>query len=168
MKEEFTINKPHIVDQFGIFLNQVLKPNTAENQQTTNDAPVIYTISENDLKDCLVKLGGMVQERERSNFEQYTMFYENLLRQQHQLLYLREREVLSLTDIIEKKVAETNVEVQCQMADACYDMIMGEFWFLGIKMEISLWFIGSEFFSCVCLNFIRGHSTTSSNHRNER
>ena len=125
MKEEFTINKPHIVDQFGLLLHQVLKPSITDGQQTS-DSPVVYSVSENDLKDCLIKLGGMIQEREKSNFEQYTMFYENLLRQQHQLLYLREREVLSLTDIIEKKVAETNVEVQCQMADACYDIIMGK------------------------------------------
>ena len=66
----------------------------------------------------------MIQERERSNFEQYTIFYENILRQQHQLLYNREREVKSLKNLIEAKNSEINVEVQCQMADACYEIIM--------------------------------------------
>ena len=67
----------------------------------------------------------MIQEREKSNFEQYAMFYENLMRQQHQLLYTREREIKSMKTVVESKIAEINVEVQCQMADAVYDLIMG-------------------------------------------
>lgn len=149
MKEEFTINKPHIADDFSRLLFNVLKlsesppppiqvqsttsVNTATTSQSSNikqqqqqQKPIVsYTINEADLKDCLTKLGGMIQERERSNFEQYTMFYENLLRQHHQFLYYREREVLSLSSQLEQKTAEMNVEVQCEMADACYDLIMG-------------------------------------------
>jgi hypothetical protein len=69
----------------------------------------------------------MIQEREKSNFEQYLMFYENLLRQQHHLLYTKEREIKSLKQLLENKIAEINVEVQCQMADVVYDLIMGIF-----------------------------------------
>mgnify|MGYP001810306578 CR=1 FL=1 len=149
MKEEFTINKPHIAEDFSRLLFNALKLNepssslpiqaqstTSVNTATTSQSSNInqqqqqkpiasYTINEADLKDCLTKLGGWIQERERSNFEQYTMFYENLLRQHHQFLYYREREVLSLSSQLEQRTAEMNVEVQCEMADACYDLIMG-------------------------------------------
>lgn len=121
MKEEFTINKPHIANEFTRMLLSV----TTASQNESNDKEITYTISENQLKQCLNRLGGMIQEREKSNFEQYTMFYENLLRQHHQLLYAREREVKSVRDNLDNKIAEINVEVQCQMADACYDLIMG-------------------------------------------
>jgi hypothetical protein len=117
MKEEFTINKPHIANDFTKMFFTYSKE--AEGNET------VYSIKETDLKNCLICLGTMIQDRERSNFEQYTMFYENLLRQQHQLLFKREREIIALKNTIETKTAEVNVEVQCQMADLTYDLIMG-------------------------------------------
>lgn len=42
--------------------------------------------------------------RERSNFETYSMFYENILRQQQQLLYQKEQVFpLQLMFMLEKK-----------------------------------------------------------------
>ena len=117
MKEEFTINKPHIANDFTKLLFSFVKENT------TNET--VYNIREIDLKNCLIRLGTMIQEREKSNFEQYTIFYENLMRQQHNQLYRKEREIVSLKNLLESKTAEINVEVQCQMADLCYDLIMG-------------------------------------------
>lgn len=141
MKEDFTVNKPHIVDKFTSMLFQALreKQETPESKPTSNPdldssgnqqprqerPPRVFTVNEEELKACLVHLGNLVQERERFNFEQYTLFYETLLRQQHQLLYNRERECRSLKSILDKKSDEINVEVQCQMADTCYDLIMG-------------------------------------------
>ncbi|CAF1036407.1 unnamed protein product [Brachionus calyciflorus] len=117
MKEEFTLNKPHIADEFfKMFFN------LARRDETGNEK--FYKISQEDIKNCLIRLGNLIQEREKSNYEQYAMFYENLLRQQHQLLYNKEREVKSMQDKIENKKKEINVEVQCQMADICYDIIM--------------------------------------------
>ena len=126
MKEEFTINKPHIANEFSSQLFNILEPDPSQSfkQSSSN---TIYILKEKDLKKCLLNLGNMVQERERSNFEQYTMFYENLLRGQHQLLYNREREIELLKDNLEKQQASINVEIQTQMADACYDLIMGTF-----------------------------------------
>lgn len=121
MKEEFTINKPHIANEFTQMFFGMAQP---EEKMIENRNCIFYTISEDDIKNCLIRLGGLVQERERSNFEQYTLFYENILRQQHQLLYSREREIQSMKDAIENKTSELNVEVQCQMADVCYDLIM--------------------------------------------
>lgn len=123
MKEEFTVNKPHIVHDF----TEMLFRSMHENENSSGGVGVsrTYSINQEDLKACLIRLGNLVQERERFNFEQYTLFYEALLRQQHQLLYNRERECRSLKSILDKKSDEINVEVQCQMADTCYDLIMG-------------------------------------------
>lgn len=118
MKEEFTINKPHIVDQFTNLFFTAAKPKENQNE-------IQYVINESDLKRALIKLGTMVQERERSNYEQYTMFYENLLRQHHQLLYNKEREVVSVKEALQNKINEIDVEVKCQMTEACYDLLMG-------------------------------------------
>jgi hypothetical protein len=118
MKEEFTINKPHIANDFTqLFFNFAREENSGKD--------TVYSIRDKDIKSILIRLGTMIQEREKSNFEQYTMFYENLLRQQHQLLFKREREIVSLKNTIEVKSAEVNVEVQCQMADLTYDLVMG-------------------------------------------
>lgn len=122
MKEEFTINKPQIANDFIQMLYGVLKAEPS--QEISKLEQITYKINEADLKECLIKLGNMIQERERSNFEQYTMFYENLLRQHHQMLYAREREIKSVKDELNAKSNEINVEVQCQMADTCYDLIM--------------------------------------------
>lgn len=134
MKEEFTVNKPHIVQEFNDMLFRAMHESTPDVASTTEGsissaktAPTrTLTINEEDLKACLVRLGNLVQERERFNFEQYTLFYETLLRQQHQLLYNRERECRSLKSLLDKKSDEINVEVQCHMADTCYDLIMGK------------------------------------------
>ncbi len=126
MKEEFTINKPHIANDFTRQLFVFFKTNEAPLSNSKNDQnETVYSIKAEDLKNCLIRLGNMIQEREKSNFEQYGMFYENLLRQQHQLLYSKEREIKALKQLIENKTAEINVEVQCQMADVVYDLIMG-------------------------------------------
>lgn len=118
MKEEFTINRPHIADDFTNILFKKMRADETNN--------VTYQISDSDLKECLIKLGSMVQERERYNFEQYTLFYENLLRLNHQQLYSREREIVFMKNALEKQQAEINVEVQCQMADSCFHLIMGK------------------------------------------
>lgn len=122
MKEEFTINKPHIANDFTKSFFTYATANGPEDKPDD----VTYTIKGVHLRNCLIHLGTAVQEREKSNFEQYTMFYENLLRQQHQLMYKKEREILTLRNLVETKIDEVNIEVQCQMADTCYDLIMGE------------------------------------------
>ena len=140
MKEEFTINKPHIANDFTRQLFVFFKSDEASASSDEKKKEVVYSIREEDLKGCLVRLGNMIQEREKSNFEQYAMFYENLLRQQHQLLYTREREVKSMKQTVESKIAEINVEVQCQMADVVYDLIMGTFlsFLKGAQSELIL------------------------------
>lgn len=123
MKEEFTINKPHIANEFAQSFFNLAKSEEIK-VGNGNETRLVYSIDELNLKDCLTRLGTLIQEREKSNYEQYALYYENLLRQQHQQLYNKEREIVSLKDKIEAKKNEMNIEVECQMADVCYEIIM--------------------------------------------
>jgi hypothetical protein len=103
-------------------VDQAANSNSSSSTERNN---ILYKIKETDLKSCLAKLGIMIQEREKSNYEQYTAFYENLLRQQHQLLYNKEIEIKQLDHLFQNKTAQINAEAQCRMADLCYDLIIG-------------------------------------------
>ena len=50
-----------------------------------------YQFSKFHLNECLQKLAQSVIAREKHNYESYSMFYENLLRVHHQLLYQKEQ-----------------------------------------------------------------------------
>ncbi|KAL7987853.1 hypothetical protein Chor_006772 [Crotalus horridus] len=60
-----------------------------------------------------------VMARERSNYETYSMFYENLLRQQHQLLYQKEQEM----HVIEANTETVDVDLS-QIARLSHEMIL--------------------------------------------
>uniref|UniRef100_A0A663LU82 Coiled-coil domain containing 162 n=1 Tax=Athene cunicularia TaxID=194338 RepID=A0A663LU82_ATHCN len=49
------------------------------------------TLKKSHLQQCLTILGCDIMARERSNFDIYFMFYENILQQQHRLLYQKEQ-----------------------------------------------------------------------------
>uniref|UniRef100_A0A8C4WHW8 Coiled-coil domain-containing protein 162 n=1 Tax=Gopherus evgoodei TaxID=1825980 RepID=A0A8C4WHW8_9SAUR len=80
MQENFSVVRPQIVETFVQRL--------MENYQESN---VEITFKKSHLQNCLTALGCDVMARERSNFETYSMFYENLLQQEHQLLYQKEQ-----------------------------------------------------------------------------
>lgn len=72
--------KPQIAEDFTVAL-----------LEASRDHGDTITISKEDLNSTLSQLATMIMNRERSNFENYSMFYENLLRQYHQMLYQREQ-----------------------------------------------------------------------------
>uniref|UniRef100_A0A8C0HAT9 Uncharacterized protein n=1 Tax=Chelonoidis abingdonii TaxID=106734 RepID=A0A8C0HAT9_CHEAB len=80
MQENFSVVRPQIVETFVQRL--------MENYQ---ESDVEITFKKSHLQNCLTALGCDVMARERSNFETYSMFYENLLQQEHQLLYQKEQ-----------------------------------------------------------------------------
>ena len=53
------------------------------------------------------------------------MYYENLLRHQHQLLYMKEQEIKQLKDQLEESAASTIVDVHCQLADRSHEQLLG-------------------------------------------
>jgi hypothetical protein len=122
MKEEFTIHRSHIADKFAQMMHSSMKKIDADDSSSES----MLAISESTFVNCLSKLGTMLLERERSNYEQYTMYYENMLRQHHQLLYAREREIKAMENTLQIKNDEMEIEVKCQMTEAAYDLIMGK------------------------------------------
>ncbi|XP_038656938.1 coiled-coil domain-containing protein 162-like [Scyliorhinus canicula] len=108
MAENFSIVRPQIVENFV----QRLK----EHSQETDEE---ITCSKDHLKDCLMTLACDVMGRERSNFETYSMCYENILRREHQLLYQKEQEMKGM-----QRSRTLSTTPDCQLADLSHEIII--------------------------------------------
>lgn len=113
MKESFTLTKPHIADTFITQLMTECKENEEE-----------ITFTKEHLNTCIGELARNIMTRERHNYESYSMYYENLLRVHHQLLYQREQEVKQLRGQLNSAQRDIMVEVQTELAVHVYDLIM--------------------------------------------
>ncbi|XP_071997916.1 uncharacterized protein [Engystomops pustulosus] len=83
MKENFSPGRPQIVEKFVQLLMSERRGNSTE-----------VTFNQEHLEHCLTSLACDIMAREQSNFESYSMFYETLLQQEHQMLYQKEQEML--------------------------------------------------------------------------
>ncbi|NWU55477.1 CC162 protein, partial [Dromas ardeola] len=108
MQENFSVVRPQIVETFV----QRLMENYQE-----SDTEV--TFKKSHLQHCLTVLGCDIMARERSNFETYSMFYENILRQQHHLLYQKEQELRA----VEGGANQSDMALT-QIVGLCHGMIM--------------------------------------------
>ncbi|XP_026522286.1 uncharacterized protein LOC113411444 [Notechis scutatus] len=108
MQEMFSVTRPEIVESF---IQRLM-----EDHQEIN-AEIIF--QKDHFKKCLTSLACDAMARERSNFETYSMFYENLLRRQHQLLYKKEQEV----HVIEDNTGAVEVDLS-QIARLSHEMIL--------------------------------------------
>ncbi|XP_067402604.1 coiled-coil domain-containing protein 162-like [Emydura macquarii macquarii] len=108
MQENFSVVRPQIAETFVQRL--------MENYQ---EADLEITFKKSHLQNCLTALGCDIMARERSNFETYSMFYENLLQQEHQLLYQKEQELHA----VEEGGRQTDVNLS-QIAELSHEMIM--------------------------------------------
>ncbi|XP_066569838.1 coiled-coil domain containing 162 [Amia ocellicauda] len=88
MKQSFAPERPEIVENF---VQQLMW-----NCEETPDEKV--TFSKAHLHSCVTALACAVMQRERSNFDTYSMFYENILQQETQLLYQREQDLKALEE----------------------------------------------------------------------
>lgn len=86
----------------------------------------------------------------------YAMYYENLLRHQHQLLYMKEQEVKQLNDQLEESAAATIVDVHCQLADRSHEQLLGK----KRKMCYKVWNQGQ----LITTNKVTNQSTDLPNH----
>uniref|UniRef100_A0A4W3J7T5 Coiled-coil domain-containing protein 162 n=1 Tax=Callorhinchus milii TaxID=7868 RepID=A0A4W3J7T5_CALMI len=112
MKECFSVARPQIVENFV----QKLMEHSQESHKE-----IIF--NKDHLRDCLTNLEGEVMARERSNFETYSMCYENILRQEHQLLYQKEQFIsvkLPYTQLIQSCPYDSLV----LLADLSHEMII--------------------------------------------
>ncbi|KAK2144748.1 hypothetical protein LSH36_734g02004 [Paralvinella palmiformis] len=115
MKETVTINRPHIAEDF---INKLM----SKRQGSSDSGAVTFTLDH--LNACLSKLSNDIMVRERHNYENYSMYYENVLRTHHQLLYQREQEIKQLRDQLKNAKSNNMVEVQCQLAETSHDLIL--------------------------------------------
>ena len=61
--------------------------------------------------------------REKSNYDNYSSYYENVLRSQHHVLYSKEREIKHLKSELNKRRALTEVDMQCALADRSHELL---------------------------------------------
>ncbi|XP_043531253.1 coiled-coil domain-containing protein 162-like [Chiloscyllium plagiosum] len=108
MTENILLVRPQIVESFV----QKLKEHSQETDKE-------ITFSKDHLRDCLLSLACDVMGRERSNFETYSMCYENILRQEHQLLYQKEQEIKGM-----QKSQTPSTTLSCQLADLSHEIII--------------------------------------------
>ncbi|XP_075197602.1 coiled-coil domain-containing protein 162-like [Anomaloglossus baeobatrachus] len=93
MMENFSPGRPQIVEKF---VQQLMSEHRGDSAEVT--------FSKEHLAASLTALACDIMAREQSNFESYSMFYENLLQQEQQLLYQKEQELLASKQ--EQKKAE--------------------------------------------------------------
>lgn len=113
MRESFTVAKPHIAEDF-----------IAKLMSGAKESGDVISFSKDHLNTCLNSLASGVMERERANFDNYSMYYENLLRVKHQLLYQREQEVKQCKDKLKAMNDNMFTEVQCQLADTSQSLLL--------------------------------------------
>ncbi|XP_075266403.1 coiled-coil domain-containing protein 162-like isoform X2 [Convolutriloba macropyga] len=114
IKEQFTMIRPHIAEEFG--------EKIASMAQHSTDASV--TLGREDLAKALAWLGDSLMERERQNFETYSMFYENLLKQKTRMLFKAEQEQKQLIESMKDFHRNAAVDSQCRLAEECYSLLM--------------------------------------------
>ncbi|KAK6176827.1 hypothetical protein SNE40_015054 [Patella caerulea] len=113
MKESFTTTRPYIAEHVAEELM---------NECEERDGTIIF--KKDHFDKCLTKLYRNVITREKQCFESYSMYYENLLRVHHQLLYQREQEIKQIKDQLKSAQNGTMVDVQCQLAEEAHDLLM--------------------------------------------
>lgn len=113
-KGNIALYRPHIVESF-------LEDLGILNEPIGDDGITFYrSLFEN----CLAKLASNIMNREKSAYSSYSSFYENLLKQQIQQLYLAERKIKHLTDKIEDQDALTSLEIDCALAEKSYALLV--------------------------------------------
>lgn len=111
MKENLTIAQPHLVEEFVASLH-------------VSDMGKSVGIDKDHFELCLSNLASACMIREKQIFLNYATFYENLLRQQNNLLFIKEREEKGLQEIIEAMKSKTSIGIDCGLAEKCYTLLV--------------------------------------------
>ncbi|XP_012924408.2 putative uncharacterized protein C6orf183 homolog isoform X3 [Heterocephalus glaber] len=108
MKENFSVNRPQIVEKF---IQRLM--------QNHQDRGSEITFGKDHLEACLLSLGCDVMARERSNFETYSMCYEHVLQHARQKLHQREQEL----DVLQRSQVPPEDHAG-QVAELSHDVIL--------------------------------------------
>lgn len=112
MKENLTIPKDHLVQNF-------VKDLGIQYSQSS-----VISIDRETMDSSLMKLATSLTNHDKMNFLNCSMFYENILRQQNNLLYFKEQQVKSLKDKLEQEEVKTSIEIDCALAERSYDLLV--------------------------------------------
>ncbi|KAF8571480.1 hypothetical protein P879_04525 [Paragonimus westermani] len=115
MKETLSVKRPGLADEFVVELMSNMQHHTRTN---------LYTITPEKLNDVIQTIAISVMRTQRESYENYSMYYENLLKNQHSLLYAKEREIDALKETIRQKDLETSVTVQFQMSEQAHNLLL--------------------------------------------
>lgn len=111
IKENFTVQKPHIVEDFVDDINAC-------------KGGAFVTLDLKHFDNCLTRLATACMQREKTLYVSYASFYENLLRLQNQTLYIKEQKIKQLKKIIQCNEESTIVKIDCGFADKCYSLLI--------------------------------------------
>lgn len=112
-RENFTIQRPDIVEKFA-----------EELHSSTSEAGDTVSIPRSHLQLCLSHLATDVMARERFDYENYSSYYEGLLKMTTQLLHQREQDVKHARQEHARLQSDMDVEVQCRLADKCHALVL--------------------------------------------
>ncbi|CAH8518140.1 unnamed protein product [Schistosoma turkestanicum] len=115
MKGILSVKRPALAEEF---LNQLIS-HAVLNEETDD-----YTITKENFNVIIQNVAISVMHNERESFEHYSMYYENLLRNQHNIIYANEREIQDLRDKLQQKDLETGTTVQFQMSKQVHDLLL--------------------------------------------
>ncbi|KAG2468403.1 CC162 protein, partial [Polypterus senegalus] len=102
----------------GLFIDtQSILPLKGASEMEIKTQQVTFT--KEHLKACLTSLACDIMARERNNFEAYSMFYENILQQEHHLLFQKEQDLKVIGKYQLLKEGPEN-----ETADFSYQMIV--------------------------------------------
>ncbi|CAH8539605.1 unnamed protein product [Dicrocoelium dendriticum] len=115
MKETLSIKRPALADELVVQLSNNLQ------HDEKNDT---YCITKDALNEVIQTFAISVMRMQRESYESYSMYYENLLKNQHGLLYAKEREIEGLKEMLRQKDLETSVTVQFQMSEQVHNLLL--------------------------------------------
>ncbi|VDL96101.1 unnamed protein product [Schistocephalus solidus] len=115
MKESLTLKRPALAEEFIA----ELMSDAQEDKQHGK-----LTFKTEHMNKCLQNLAISIMRMQRESYENYAMYYENLLKNQHSLLYSKEREVAHLKDQLQQNDLETGVTVQFQMSEQAHNLLL--------------------------------------------
>ena len=114
IQENFTLLQPQLVENFTAeFFGGIVDQNEKET-----------TVSNEKINKALNALSSGCMEREKFCFESYSSFYETLLRQYHQELYAKEREIEALKNEVNELNENSETAAREKMAIVCRDLLL--------------------------------------------
>nr|CDS26031.2 hypothetical protein HmN_000637100 [Hymenolepis microstoma] len=118
LKESLTVPRPPLV-------NELLENLMSEAREDTNRKAI--TFDTDHLNEVIQNIAINVMRIQREAYEHCAMYYENLLKHQHMLLYSRKLEVLDLREQLKQMELEEDINVQFRISEEARNLLLVAF-----------------------------------------